>query len=460
MIARAHVVVMVCAGLASCAPPPPPPAPRAPVDAVVVVEVPSLDEAAVLMKTAVQAGIAPAALSGVSAAGLAAAGLRGPVVVAARPAGGVVVAAGVADRARLELAIAAAAAERGLPKTPLVGDTVAVGDTLVRAGDGAMFIIVGAVDALAEAALLEGLASGAVPTLPSLVDGPGVRVLVPAPRAPESGLAGAVRSALGALRGGLAVEGRTVTLTLSSTTASAEVRAALAAPAAPGACALDDGAAVVVHVPPLTAPAALTALSPDAADVAGQLDAFGSRLAIAVRPQPSTVAVKDGDLASIAALAIAGVPRPGARADLIASLEGAIGPTGVAAMQTKTVGERPVRHLPMPNRPWRDLSVIAEDDLFALGIGAAVPIDRLAVAAPCPPSTSTALIRLDGPKTAALIERGRPDLAALRRAAALVGADDPLALLLAVERASIDASAAATGLSLTTTVTLRAAVTP
>jgi hypothetical protein len=175
------------------------------------------------------------------------------------------------------------------------------------------------------------------------------------------------------------------------------------------------------------------------AGIPGGLDAFEGRLTVAVLPPPPGTASLPDDPATLASLAVIGRPRVGGAAELRASVDQAL--TG-GVIEERVVGGRVVRSVGIASAPWRRLSVIAADDIFALGIGAGVVVDRVAAGGViCPPGGR--IVQADGPGLVALIERAAPELRVVRRIAAWSGADDPVGLLAAFERVSLDATPAA-----------------
>lgn len=361
-----------------------------------------------------------------------AAGVTHPIVLVERSSGGSMLIGGLLSANLFRDAIQPELARLGLRGRRVLGDVDALVDdaestrALLRVGSGMIVIVVNPVDVVAEAALVEALAVGTINGVRRNPDEISWRLRPPAPGALMIG------SADGVLR----QEGARVSLegSLHSTAASLLTPATLAGALAPSWCVAETGAVLVAHLPSLTALANVAGVNDLVGDSA---DSFDGRLTVALFAPPDGVAVDPKDVATLGALVVVGRPRSATLDGLRGSVEEAI--AGLP-MTSKTVGNHEVRSVSVRDRPWRDVSTVVADDLFALGVGAPVVIDRIAAGLTCPKSAR--LLSIDGPGLLKLIERARLDVQLLRRVASLTGADDPLALLAAVERLEVDAQPA------------------
>jgi len=424
----------------------PPPAVRGvvvPPDAVWEVVGGDLGAIVGVVDAAAGAGLLPIPAGRLSQSGLEAAGVAPPLAIAGRGSGGTVITAGLVDGVRLQAVLASVLPDAGLRRRRLLGQVDALIDeagatrALLRAGNGALVVVLGPEDALAEAALAEALATGAVD----------------APRREARGLAWRLR-VVGplsdlvddAIEGDLQLRGRDLVARgrapLSGTPGAVALASALSSSSAPMACVADDLAVLAVHLPAVAGLGDVVDGEEEAAALAGipgGLDAFEGRLTIAVLPPPPGTTPLPDDPATLASLAVVGRPRAGAAAALRASVDEAL---AGGVVEERAVGTRLVRSVGAASAPWRRLSVVVADDVFALGLGAGVVVDRVAAGGvTCPPGGR--LVQVQGPAAVALIERAAPELRVVRRLAAWSGADDPVALLAGFERLSLDATPAA-----------------
>jgi hypothetical protein len=332
------------------------------------------------------------------------------------------------DVTRLQGALSLVLPDLGFHSRRLLGLVDALvddaGDTraLFRGGNGVVIVVVGPTDALAEASLVEALATGALV-------GPRLDPKVIAWRLQPHGLAA---SMVGPVEGELHQQGAALSLEarVPLVAASPLTAGALAGGQAPSACVVEDGAVVVAHLPALAA--LVDAAGVD--DVVGDsADAFAGRLTVALFAASDSVVADPNDLATLGSLVVVGRPRPAGREGLGQSLAEAIAGLPVT---TKTVGAHEVQHVSVLGRPWRDIDAVVADDVFALGVGAPIVIDRIAAGVPCQPSSR--LVAVDGPGLLRLIERAKPEVQLVRRVASLTGAEDPLSIVAALERLTID----------------------
>lgn len=431
------LVLMACCGLLSCSNAPATVLAGVPVpgDAVAELAFPGLDGFVDLVATLAAAGLIPVDHRRLSRSGLEAAGIAPPLAVVERPTGGTWLVAGLADVTRLQGALSLVLPDLGLRSRRLLGLVDALvddaGDTraLVRGGNGVVIVVVGPTDALAEASLVEALATGALA-------GPRRDPKVIAWRLQPHGLAasmvGVVEGELRQQGGALSLEARVPLVGASPLTAGA-----FGGGQAPSACMVEDGAVVVAHLPALAA--LVDAAGVD--DVVGDsADAFVGRLTVGLFATPDSVVADQNDLTTLGSLVVVGRPRPAGREGLGRSLTDAVAGLPVT---TKTVGTHEVQHVSVPGRPWRDIDAVVADDVFALGVGAPIVIDRIAAGVPCQPSSR--LLAVDGQGLLRLIERAKPEVQLVRRVASLTGADDPLSMVSALQRLTIDGEPAGDG---------------
>jgi hypothetical protein len=433
----------VAAGLA-CAPPSPPPPKGAVVPADVVFDVAfaSLDDAVAVHDVIAGAGLIGTKVGQLSRSGLEAAGLGPPLVAASRENGGVFLSGVLHDVVRFNAAVALVLPETGWRRRRVLGQVDALDDAdgntkaLLRAGGGVVVVVVDPVDVLAESALVEALCSGGLAPLTRTPTGTTVTVQ---PVGPLKGIID------GPLAGTLTSSGSTLTLsssaTLSGTPEAQALSQSLRSQPSAQACVAEDGAIVVAHIP---AVGAFKDAAVDLTDVSvgAAVDAFAGRLTIALRPAPAGTPYDPNDLATVASLVVVGTPRPGVGAEALRkSVADAI---AGAPTQEKVVGTRTVRTLGQgAGRPWRQVAVVTDDDVFAFGLGDVAVVDRVAADPVC--AASHRLLLADGVALAQLVSRARPDLALLRKVAAMTGADDPLGMLAGVGRAELDASSTPAG---------------
>jgi hypothetical protein len=433
VIAGAVFAVSTCSLIAlSCAPPPLPIGVPTVVDAALEVGFADLDGFVDVVGRLGSAGVVAVDAGRLSRSGLEAAGVSAPVVVAVRPGGGTVITAALVDAAKLQAALALASGPSGLHLERRLGSVDALVDAennvvaLVRGGDGIVVVVLHPADPWAEAGLAEALATGTLPgprRTPAAID---VRA-----QPPPAWLSAVQGPILGALRkdgDAFIVDAR-----VSLLPPGRPVWRALSAAAPSSACAVEEGAVLSVRLPPVPG------LDDELAGVVGDVanfDAFEGRVVFGVHaPAAGTVADRD-DLASLGSLVVAATPSMAGRAALQQTLTEAFAGAGVV----RQVGSRAVTTVTNVKRPWRSLAVVADADVFALGIGSVVPVDRVAVGMTCP-STPGRLLSMNGPGVVALIERADPGVAVMRRLARATGVaiDDPLTALAGLLTLDVDA---------------------
>lgn len=438
------LALTVCLAGLACAGPPPAPAPVGvvvPADAVADVAFASLDDAVAVHDALAGAGIIETKVGQLSRSGLEAAGVGAPAAVSSRGVGGVVVSAVLTDAVRFNAAVSLVLGDVGWRRRRVLGQVDALEDTdgatraLVRAGNGQVVIVINPDDVAAEAALVEALCGGG---LEPLRRDPQVSTATVQPMGPLKGIID------GALTGVVTTAGATLSVSasgaLSSSPAAQALSSSLRSAPSPQACVAEDGAIVVAHVP---AVAAVKSAAQDLADdsIGAAVDAFDGRLTIAIRPPPNGTASDPDDLATLASLVVVGTPRGSTGAGALrASVNEALAGAPVAS---KVVGSRTVRTVSPPGRPWRQVAVVTDDDVFVFGLGDSAVVDRVAAGPVCGPNTR--LVVADGAALAELVGRAKPELGVLRRLARLTGAEDPLGLLLGVQRAELEASAGQPG---------------
>jgi hypothetical protein len=404
-----------------------------------------LDDLVGIVDLVGQARLMPFEPGRLSRSGLEAAGIAPPIAVAGRGRGGVVVTGALVDDTRLQAALAAAT-PAGWRRRRLVGRVDAVVDeadrtrALVRGGDGLIVAVVDPVDDLAEAALVEALATGAL--------------LAPA----RTSVGTTWRARLGepltavfadSLEGQVEVKGRELTISarapLRQEPAAIAVATALGSSSTSVACVADDRAMLTLHLPAVPGLGEAVADVDDAlSGLPGQLDAFDGRLTIALVPHAEGTPVSVDEPASFVSVAVIGRPRAGGADGLRASLDEAM---NGRRPETRTVGGRTIRSLGSAAAPWRRLSAIADDDVFALAIGADVVIDRVAAGGVvCPPSAR--LVTLQGPPLSRFIRRVPAELRLEPRLRAWTGLEDPLEVIDAVDELTLEARPTADGAAL------------
>ena len=427
---------------------PPPPAVRGvvvPPDAVWEVIGGDLGALVGLIDAAGGAGLLPIPPGRLSQSGLEAAGVVSPLAVAGRQSGGIVLTAGLVDSVRLETVLASVLPDAGFRRRRLLGQVDALEDSsgavqaLLRAGNGTLIVVLSPGDVLAEAALAEALGTGAVDAPRREANGLVWRLRAVGP------LAGVVDDTM---EGEIILRGRDVVARgkapLQDTPQAMALTSALLSSSTPMACVADDLAVLALHLPAVAGLGNVVD-GDDAAVLAGipgGLDAFEGRLTVALLPAPPETVPQPDDPATLASLVVIGRPRAGGAAELRSSVDEAL--TG-GVIEERVVGGRLVRGVGMASVPWRRVSVLAADDVFALGIGAGVVVvDRIAAGGViCPPAGR--LVQAKGPGLVAIIERAAPELRVIRRLAAWSGSDDPVGLLAAFERFSLDATPASDG---------------
>ena len=369
----------------------------------------------------------------VSRSGLEAAGVAGPVVVAMRTAGGEMITARLLEPTRFQAAVSLALGELGLRLERRVGQVDALlgkdGEVkaLVRAGNGVVIIVVGPVDVWAEASLVEAIATGALAAPRRRPQHIELSIVPPAAWSTfvASSIAGTIKTGPDGVRIDatvpLTIEGRPLWRALSSSSPES-------------ACAVEEGAVLSVRLPPL--PGLEDGLDNIGLGDLAALDAFAGRLVVGVHPAPAGTPVDRSDPSSLGSLVVTGRPSTAGKAGLQATLDDAFAGAGTL----RAVGARQVRTVVNANKPWRSVAAVLDDDVFALGIGAAVPIDRVAVGMKCPPAPGR-LLSFDGAGVVAMVERAEPGLAIMRRFAQAAGlpVKDPLATIGGIEHLEVDA---------------------
>ena len=395
-----------------------------------------------------QARLLPFESGRLSRSGLEAAGLAAPIALAGRDRGGVVVTGVLVDETRLQAALAAAT-PTGWRRRRLVGRVDAVVDdaertrALVRGGDGVLVAVVDPVDDLAEAALVEALATGALPAPSRTSTGTTWRARLGQPLTTVFS---------DPLEGHVEVKGRQLTISarapLRHEPVAIAVAAALGSLSSSAACVADDRAMLTVHLPAVPGLGEAVADVEDVDDalagLPGQLDAFDGRLTIALVPHAEGTPVSVDEPASIVSVAVIGRPRAGGADGLRASLDEAM--TG-RRPETRTVGGRTIRSLGSAAAPWRRLSAIVDDDVFALGIGADVVVDRVAAGGVvCPPTAG--LVTLQGPPLSRFVRRVPAEMRLAPRLQAWTGLENPLEVIDAVDELTLEATPTSDGAAL------------
>jgi hypothetical protein len=443
---RRLLALTLLAAIVACEAPPPP-APRGvvvPPDAVWEVVGGDLGAVIGLVDAAAGAGLLPIPPGRLSQSGLEAAGVAPPLAIAGRRSGGALITAGLVDGVRLQAVLASVLPDAGLRRRRVLGQVDALIDetgatrALLRAGNGGVVVVLGPEDELAEAALAEALATGAVDAPRREAKGLQWRWR------PGGPLAGVVDDVV---EGDLQLRDRELVARgrapLSETPAAVALASALSSSSSSMACVADDVAVLAVHLPAVAGLGDVVDGEEAAAlaGIPGGLDAFEGRLTIAVLPPPPGTAALPDDPATLASLAVIGRPRAGAAASLRASVDEAI---AGGVVEERAVGARVVRSVGSATAPWRRLSVVVADDVFALGLGAGVIVDRVAAGGVTCPATGR-LLQIRGPAVVGLLERAAPEVRVVRRLATWTGADDPVGILAGLERVGLDATPTADG---------------
>ncbi len=313
-------------------------------------------------KPLIEAPGARAVLAGADAAAALAWATRAGVPVppgASLFAAGAPWAASVLPRGELVVVVgtggdAAVALGAALTGTPVLGEVRAIGgdgsSTLVRPDHGRVLLAPGvAAERTTElAAILEVMATAAHPAVVSAPRDDALRVRVADELLP-----------LGTVE--LRVEGSAageLVVRATAPHAAPEVVAALTAPAPTWVCALDDGALLVLAVPPL-GPASLD-------------DAFDGAMVVALYPRGDEPASDDDPLPH-AALVVAGVPRSSGSIDELRAL-----------LPSSTRDERAGARRSLTTETGRRVQVVADERLLAVGYGAGAPVSRIDPHTPCP----------------------------------------------------------------------------
>lgn len=415
-----------------CSSPPTEVVPGVPVvaDAIVDVAFADLGVFADLVSRAAGSGLLPKESRLLSQSGLEAAGLAAPLVAAVRGSGDLVVVGRLVDATRFVAALSLALPEGArLERRHGKVDAIVVEGkdvVLVRAGDGLVVVVIDPTDPLASATLVEALADGSLPavrrnpTETTVSSGPGLLAAV---------------AGLRLLTGTLRAEGDDVVLSLVAGVSGDLVGlvAGLDAVAPAWACAVEDGAALSVRLPPASAQALTDLVA--APGGSRDLDAFQGRLLVALHEVGTGTPVVADDKTTWASLVVAGHPRVGGAATLRETLNEA-----APSATPRTVGARIVKDL-TGAKPWRGVSAVVDDDVFALGIGAPVVVDRVAVGGASCADAADRLLVLDGRKAREIVARAAPELALLQ-GLGIDGALFPLGLRLlqATDRLEITAA--------------------
>lgn len=135
--------------------------------------------------------------------------------------------------------------------------------------------------------------------------------------------------------------------------------AALTAPVPPWACTLDEGALLVVAVPPL---------GPGSLD-----DAFDGAMVVALYPRGDEPPTADDPLPN-AALVVAGVPRTASSVEELRAL-----------LPSSTREERTGERRTFAADAGRRLRLVADERLLVVGYGAGAPVSRIDPHVTCPP---------------------------------------------------------------------------
>ena len=77
------------------------------------------------------------------------------------------------------------------------------------------------------------------------------------------------------------------------------------------------------------------------------------------------------------------------------------------------VGARQVQDLLVADKPWRQVSAVVDDDIFALAVGAPVVVDAVAVGSVCADVPGRVLF-VDGARLLRIVSRAAPEVALLR----------------------------------------------
>jgi hypothetical protein len=135
---------------------------------------------------------------------------------------------------------------------------------------------------------------------------------------------------------------------------------------------------------------------------------------VALRAPPPGTPLDRADRLSWFSPVVVGRPALGQAKALRASLEEAAA-AGGQQLSVRRVGEREVLSIVLSDRPWRSVHALVTDEVFVLGVGDPVIVDRVAVGGGggCGPELGRQLLRLDGLRLAALVERLVPTLALL-----------------------------------------------
>jgi hypothetical protein len=375
-------------------------------------------------------GFVPAVGAALSARELEVAGLGGPVALSVRRSThDVLLAARVVDAERLRIALPRLLKSQGLRLERRVGTVDAVIDgegtcrALVRIDAADLLLAPAPEDCLASAALWESVGTG----------------LVPSPRRGSTSTELFVHDVPGARTASatVAVVGDDVIVAGNVVVddSLADVVRGLNSTPPDFACAIEEQAILAARLPPLAGAIVgdsnlgVGTLGHDAAD------AFDGRIVVAVYAPPAGTPVLSDDRATLGSLLVGGRPRSGGRP----ALEAALG-VGTDTVRRAVAGRMLVERGPA-DRPWRKVTAVVDDDVFALGIGVVDAIERVAATSTCPSSPNRLLV-VDGRRLRAAFARVEPGLALLGLAASLSGAEAfslPWAGLLAVDRWEVDA---------------------
>ncbi len=371
-------------------------------DAVVDVAFAELGPFAELVSRLAGAGVLPAETALLQHGGLKAGGVAAPIVVTLRESGEVVVASRLVDAARFQAALASCLPagvrlERRFGHVDAAVDATGSVLALIRADDGLVFIVASPVDGWGAATLIEALGTGALatprraPTGTQITGGPALGHEI-------GGVEG--------LSGTVDVDGGDLHISLAAhlSGALADLASGLSSSSPAFSCVVEDGAAIALRLPPLGAQALAGLVDADA----GHLDGFEGRVVLALHEPPPGTPVIATDRATWASIVVAGRPRDGGAAGLRETLASA-GPAAVA----RTVGARAVQDIHVADKPWRQVSAVVDDDVFALAVGAPVIVDRVAVGSTCAQAPRR-LLFVDGPRLLRIVGRAAPELPLLR----------------------------------------------
>lgn len=371
-------------------------------DAVVDIAFPDLGTLTLVAQRLAGAGWLPEGLPLVSQSGLEAAGVGAPVVVAVRASGDIVFAGRLLDPVHFQLALAAMLpptfhSERRFGHVDAVVDAAGTVAALVRAQNGVVVVVIAPVDPWGAATLLEAMGSGSWPAHRR------------SPTAIEVNTGASLRShlpGLDALSGTLKIDGPALRLSLQAHSSGGleELIGSLSSSSPSFSCAVEQGAALALRLPPVGVAAVAGLVDADS----NPMDSFEGRVVLALHEVPAGTPLVEGDKATWASIVVAGRPRVGGAAALRQTLA-AVGPAPV----WRRVGARQVQDLLVADKPWRQVSAVVDDDIFALAVGAPVVVDAVAVGSVCADVPGRVLF-VDGARLLRIVSRAAPEVALLR----------------------------------------------